>query len=488
MKFRNFITTGLLAISLNIWSQQIITLQPGAVEGKDSRVSSIFTENAGDWPEFAVTAWTWKGRFGIIRELIDFDLSAINPGAIVEKAQLFLYAPESSSTGPHSTQSGSNSMYVRRVTSPWNEHTVTWASQPSTTTYHQVITPASSDPYQNYVINVTNLVQDMIKYPATGHGFMFRLVTEEMYRMVNFASSDHPDTSLHPKLVITLAGEVNMKPGAKEGKDSRVSSIFTENAGDWPEFAVTAWTWKGRFGIIRELIEFNTASIKPGTVIERATLKLYAPATSSTGPHSTQSGSNSMYVRRVTSPWNEYAVTWASQPSTTTYHQVVTPASSDPYQDYSINVTALVQDMVNNPSTSHGFMFRLVTEERYRMVNFASSDHPDSSLHPELELYIRPSSRLNSKKVNSELAKNIKPNNFTVYPNPTNGILHIKNSGNEPYFAQILHVNSTVLHRTMLNEESCRIDMNRFGSSGIYIIQIFNKAGDIIVVEKVLVK
>ena len=49
-----------------------------------------------------------------------------------------------------------------------------------------------------------------------------------------------------------------------------------------------------------------------------------------------------------------------------------------------IDVTQLVQDIVDNPASSYGFMILLQNEASYRAVYFASSDYTDSAKHPKL--------------------------------------------------------------------------------------------------------
>ena len=49
-----------------------------------------------------------------------------------------------------------------------------------------------------------------------------------------------------------------------------------------------------------------------------------------------------------------------------------------------INVTQLVQDMVNNPSSSFGFMISMQDTTIYRRLIFASSDNTNPSKHPML--------------------------------------------------------------------------------------------------------
>jgi hypothetical protein len=81
----------------------------------------------------------------------------------------------------------------------------------------------------------------------------------------------------------------------------------------------------------------------------------------------------------------ETTVTWDTQPTTTTVNQVILPSSSTPTQDYpDINVTAIVQEMVTNPSSNFGFMLRQQTETVFKKMIFASSDNITPALRPKL--------------------------------------------------------------------------------------------------------
>ncbi len=90
-------------------------------------------------------------------------------------------------------------------------------------------------------------------------------------------------------------------------------------------------------------------------------------------------------------------MTWNNQPATTTQNQVTLAQSTSTHQDYlNIDVTALVNDMVHDPTNSHGFMFKLITEVQWRCMLFASSDHVDTARHPKLEVcYTIPTSIIN---------------------------------------------------------------------------------------------
>lgn len=189
-------------------AQVNITLQPNGLNGKDAELFSCIncgysTMNFGNFADLNAISWTNSGEDSYVRSLIEFDLSVIPQFAIISQASLSLYFNPTSSEGEHSSLSGSNESVLRRVTSMWDENTVTWNTQPSTTTINEVILAQSVSPTQDYInIDVTALVQDMIDNPSAGYGFQLKSVTESPYRRLVFASSDHADPNLHPKLDI----------------------------------------------------------------------------------------------------------------------------------------------------------------------------------------------------------------------------------------------------------------------------------------------
>ncbi len=80
-------------------------------------------------------------------------------------------------------------------------------------------------------------------------------------------------------------------------------------------------------------------------------------------------------------------VTWNNQPITTTENEVFLSESSSSFQDYlNIDVTNLIEDMIADPTNSHGFLLKLLDEQHYRKMVFASSGHSNSNLHPKLEV------------------------------------------------------------------------------------------------------
>jgi hypothetical protein len=187
---------------LNIYAQDTLTIRPGPAEGEDVELHTFWPDSARrHTDDICAVSWTSGGEPFISRTIFQFDLSALNPDCKILSARLSLY----SNPGTHHYQGnqGQNECYLRRITEPWQEATVTWNTQPAATSQNQVYLPQSTDPFQDYPeIDVTQLVQDMVLDPENSHGFMLRLITEETYRSLVFASSDHVDPEQWPELEI----------------------------------------------------------------------------------------------------------------------------------------------------------------------------------------------------------------------------------------------------------------------------------------------
>ncbi|MEM0544016.1 DNRLRE domain-containing protein [Flavobacterium sp. j3] len=188
---------------------------------------------------------------------------------------------------------------------------------------------------------------------------------------------------------------------------------------------------RGLFGqplAIRGLIDFDLSSLPAGVTIQSATLTLYNNPTSqngnANGQHVNSSGSNESVLQRITAPWTE-DVSWSTQPTTTTQNEVTLLQNTSPIQNYVLDVKNLLQDIIANPNSSFGFLLKLKTETPFRMLTFASSDHPNAALHPKLEICY--SATLAT--MNPEPQKNT----VALFPNPSSGVVTIAlNEANNP--------------------------------------------------------
>jgi hypothetical protein len=416
-----------MVFSMN--GQTILTLQPNGNLGKDAFISSnVLDAGQGNSTEFDASAWTIFGSPITIRSLIDFDLSSLPFGSTIQSAQLTLYnnpnAQNGYANGQHVHESGSNDAVLQRIISPWTED-VAWNNQPTTTSQNEVTLAQDTISNQDYVLDITSLLQDIIADPSNSFGFLLKLNTETPYRLLAFASSDHPNSALHPKLEITYTLDCSMlilQPNETDGKDAFISSNNLEvGQGNSTEFDAGAWTIFGSPLSIRSLIDFDLSSLSNVATIQSAQLTLYNNPNSqngyANGQHVHESGSNEAVLQRIISPWIE-DVAWNNQPTTTSQNEVTLGQDTNSYQDYVLDVTTLIQDVISDPSNSFGFLLKLKNEAPYRLLAFASSDHPNASLHPKLEICYS-----DLITINNPVFKN---NTISVFPNPTSGIVNIE--------------------------------------------------------------
>ena len=199
-------------------------MRPDANCGKDAILHGLASErtvNYGSNPQFGANSWTYQGIPGNVRSIVQFDLSQLPPDAVITSAYLSLYAwPYSTGFGQHSHFSQSNIGWLRRVTSSWDENTVTWNIQPTNTAQNQVVVPESTSPTEDYLnMDVTQLVQDMIDNPSQSFGFLLMEQINDYYCRLNFCSSDFPDITKHPKLVINYTSQFPQGSSISLGPD-----------------------------------------------------------------------------------------------------------------------------------------------------------------------------------------------------------------------------------------------------------------------------
>ncbi len=184
---------------------------------------------------------------------------------------------------------------------------------------------------------------------------------------------------------------VVLQPGPADGKDAALHGLVTEvnnNYGQLDQMPAMAWTFQGVPGVVRAALDFDLSAIPQGAVVLDARLSLYAyDSATGFGQHSALSGPNDAWIRRIITPWDEATVTWSTAPTAVPAGQIPLAGTTDPLWDYlDIDVTAMVQDKVNDPANNHGFLIQLQDETYYRMLNFATSEHADPARRPRLEV------------------------------------------------------------------------------------------------------
>ena len=192
---------------------------------------------------------------------------------------------------------------------------------------------------------------------------------------------------------------VVLQPGPEVAEDALIrfhGTADTSNYGSHSLVNVHAWTNSGVPVIHRSLVEFDLEAIPSDAEVLSGDLYLYTLDPSEAfgsawtgGCHREDGGTNVSYMRRVTSDWDEHGVHWENQPSTTRKHEVLLPGHISACQDYVVDVAQLVRDQLAAPRENLGLLIQLAEERPYRRLIFASSDFPDPSKWPKLEITYR---------------------------------------------------------------------------------------------------
>jgi hypothetical protein len=262
-----------------------------------------------------------------------------------------------------------------------------------------------------------------------------------------------------------------LSPDNESGIDAILHGLYSEvnkNYGNQPQFCAARWTFSGDSGTVRSLIDFRVQDfVPPGAQITSAILKLYGLTTNNFGfgQHDAVNTTNSAWLERVVTNWYESTVTWNTQPQTDTTHRVAVPASLYPSQNYTIDVTPLVTDIMLNPLNSYGFMFKQQTEHIYRRLNFYSTDYSIDSLRPTLKVCYVITTDIQQISVNEDA--------FNVFPNPANNHMRIKTNIKHDATAKLSIYSEDgklILMFTTVSDDM-NIDISDL-SSGYYIVEL----------------
>lgn len=251
---------------------KLITLKPNAANGKDAEVFSRQPTQNLNGQVFRSNHWTFSGNAGIIRGLLDFDLSSIPQNASIITAYLSLYSPDLSSAEFHSGEN--NASYLSRIIEPWSETLVNWNNQPKTTEVNRVSLEKSVSERQDYFnVNITNLVKDQITNKDQSFGFMLSLQDEsEVYNRMAFCSSDNSNSLKHPNLEVCYNEPSGIKWDDNQGiivyPNPTSDVIFFKNLKNHDEIVLQFIDQAGRLVLNKamkgEILEVNISSISSG--------------------------------------------------------------------------------------------------------------------------------------------------------------------------------------------------------------------------------
>lgn len=208
-RFPSFAAFALLLGPVGLLNAQTTLILPPSrdvVVGYHDNYNSANTNYNSSWHCSAISQPGTAGGVNKCRGMMDFDLSSIPADATVLGAFLSLSASGPVDNLGYVTSVGSmglNACKLVRITSAWNDNTVTWNTQPTTSAVNAVSLAQSSYTLQNYLnIDVTALVQDMVAAPGNSHGFMLKLDNETPSRGLCVYGGLAPQPDKRPSLVV----------------------------------------------------------------------------------------------------------------------------------------------------------------------------------------------------------------------------------------------------------------------------------------------
>jgi hypothetical protein len=191
---------------------QTFVLQPGPDAGKDAMVSNLEPEKNFGAHKFFEATFQSEPVLTVMRlnrSLIEFRFPQTFAPIFIKKVILRLSyevpLPWDSTIFVGTSASNFIGGVLQQVVEPWEENLVTWNKTPKTIESNQVfISPFIKN--ANFIdIDVTRIfVQPANTDPAVyqNFGMLFKLVPEDKWPGFRFASSDHPEAVLRPKLTV----------------------------------------------------------------------------------------------------------------------------------------------------------------------------------------------------------------------------------------------------------------------------------------------
>ncbi|GAL82778.1 hypothetical protein MYP_4 [Sporocytophaga myxococcoides] len=180
-----------------------LMLKPGP-EGKDAiSMPDKFGKNFGDT---SVLTFMYEDDSGLSKGngFIEFDLDQLPSNSKLKRAVLKLFIDTYDSTFrkiPLSDIIQSHGWSARAVIQPWGEQVSIYGNEPLTSGALKIQFPANDSSF-SCSIDVTPLIAKELERPANYYGFIIVPPYDQTKYMFNYCSSDHPDQSLHPELII----------------------------------------------------------------------------------------------------------------------------------------------------------------------------------------------------------------------------------------------------------------------------------------------
>lgn len=175
---------------------QTVTIQPSPADGKDAHVEEVIPDtNLGPSDKIWVGEW---GGGQLNRAYLQFNLSSIPTTAVVLDAELGLYYHNSSGAQPVD-------IGAHKVTSVWNDGTITWNAQPTSAPIQEYVLTVPAAPTNSFVFwSIDDLVQGWSDGSIANYGVVLKDIDETITKACKgFYASDLGTAARRPKLVVS---------------------------------------------------------------------------------------------------------------------------------------------------------------------------------------------------------------------------------------------------------------------------------------------
>ncbi|GHA15260.1 DNRLRE domain-containing protein [Oceanisphaera arctica] len=372
------------------------TLVLGTDPGGDVLLDKFYqNQNFGNYELQLSGLLSWTRR-----SLLNFDLSALPSGVRLIGAELQLYQLNTLSLG--------GSLTAHRVTRSWVEGTGQGTGSPNGATWnthdgnngwsspggdHQAtpIASASARLAPGWVSwNIAPQVSRWLDGTDVNYGLLLKT---GLLSAPRFASKEHTDASLRPRMVLTYACPCDagatgtslvLQPAAAAGKDTYLDDGSPgTNWGAVPEMRISNKTNVQKRG----LLNFDLSGIPTAALITSATLEMNLEGI----------GSGSIAaidLHRVTRDWHQTQANWNQARTSVNWTSpggdvdptAITSAVIDPLAPGATqwDITALVGDWVAGTQNNYGLM--LLGSPGVNHADFSSSNHATAALRPKLTI------------------------------------------------------------------------------------------------------